>query len=99
MELNPQVVFERLFGSGSTPELRVARMHENHSILDSVLAELASLSQRLGASDRRTVDQYTDEIREIERRIQLAVNASATIPEIDVPPGIPESFDEHIKVQ
>ena len=99
MELNPQVVFERLFGSGSTPEVRAARMHENRSILDSVLAELANLTKELGASDRRTVSQYTDEIREIERRIQLAANASATIPEIPLPPGIPESFDDHIKLQ
>jgi hypothetical protein len=99
MELNPQVVFERLFGSGATPEMRVARMHENRSILDSVLAELTSLAKELGASDRRTVNQYTDEIREIERRIQLAAKASATIPDIDLPPGIPDSFDEHIKLQ
>ena len=99
MELNPQVVFERLFGSGSTPELRAARMRENRSILDSVLAELAGLTKELGAPDRRTVNQYTDEIREIERRIQLAAKASSMIPEIDVPPGIPESFDEHIKLQ
>jgi Protein of unknown function (DUF1552) len=99
MELNPQVVFERLFGSGATPEMRAARMHENRSILDSVLAELASLSNTLGASDRRTVNQYTDEIREIERRIELASKASGTVPEIDLPPGIPDSFDEHIKLQ
>src|SRR5438105_4754785 len=99
MELNPQVVFERLFGSGSTPEMRAARMREHRSILDSVRTELASLAKDLGASDRRTVNQYTDEIREIERRIQLAAKASATIPEIDVPPGIPESFDEHVKLQ
>src|ERR671934_2499978 len=82
MELNPQAVFERLFGSGSTPEVRAQRMRENRSILDSVLAELANLTKDLGASDRRTVSQYTDEIREIERRIQLAAKASATIPEI-----------------
>ena len=99
MELNPQVVFERLFGSGATPEMRVARMQANRSILDSVLAELASLAKTLGASDRRTVNQYTDEIREIERRIELASKASGTVPEIDLPPGIPDSFDEHIKLQ
>src|SRR5438034_6214247 len=99
MELNPQVVFERLFGSGSTPEMRAQRMRDHRSILDSVRTELASLAEDLGASDRRTVNQYTDEIREIERRIQLAAKASATIPEIDVPPGIPESFDDHIKLQ
>jgi len=98
MELNPQAVFERLFGSGSTPEVRVARMKQNQSILDSVRTQLASLMKELGAGDRRTVNQYTDEIREIERRIQLAAKASAEIPEIEMPPGIPESFDEHIKL-
>jgi hypothetical protein len=98
MELNPQAVFERLFGSGSTPEIRAARLRQNRSILDSILDELASLNRDLGAADRRTIGQYTEEIREIERRLQLAAKASATIPEIDLPPGIPESFDEHIKL-
>jgi hypothetical protein len=98
MELNPQNVFERLFGSGSTPEMRAARMRQNRSILDSILGQLASLHKELGVSDRRTISQYTDEIREIERRIQLAAKASATVPEIPLPSGIPESFDEHIKL-
>jgi hypothetical protein len=98
MELNPQAVFERLFGSGATPEVRAARMRDNRSILDSILSELASLNRELGAGDRRIVSQYTQEIREIERRIQLAATATAEIPEIDLPPGIPDSFDEHIKL-
>src|SRR5213592_1163029 len=98
MELNPQAVFERLFGSGSTPDVRAARMRQNQSILDSVRGQIASLMKELGAGDRRTLNQYTDEIREIERRIQLAAKASADIPEIEMPPGIPESFDEHIKL-
>src|SRR5262249_57203474 len=38
-------------------------------------------------------------VREIERRIQIAAKGSATVPEIDLPPGIPESFDDHIKLQ
>ena len=45
----------------------------------------------------RTVNQYTEEIREIERRIQLAAKASGDVPELDLPPGIPEQFDEHIQ--
>ena len=94
MELNPQVVFERLFGSGSTPELRAQRMKQSQSILDSLVNELASLRKQLGASDVRTVNQYTDEIREIERRIQLAAKASTDVPELDLPPGIPEQFDQ-----
>jgi uncharacterized protein DUF1552 len=98
MELNPQVVFERLFGSGGTPELRAARMKQNQSILDSLLTELSGLRKTLGPGDRQTVNQYTEEIREIERRIQLAAKASATVPEIDLPPGVPEQFDQHIKL-
>jgi hypothetical protein len=90
MELNPQVVFERLFGSGSTPEQRAQRMRQSKSILDSLVAELASLRRQLGPADVQTVNQYTEEIREIERRIQLASKASGDIPELDLPPGIPE---------
>jgi hypothetical protein len=98
MELNPQVVFERLFGSGATPELRAARLRQSRSILDSLRGELAGLKTNLGAHDVRTIDQYTDEIREIERRIQIAANAAGDVPELDLPPGIPDQFDEHIKL-
>jgi hypothetical protein len=99
MELNPQVVFERLFGSGATPAVRSARMKENQSILDSLLGELDGLKKSLGATDRRTVGQYTDEIREIERRIQLAAKASSVDPSLLEPAGVPDQFDEHIKLQ
>ena len=98
MELNPQVVFERLFGSGATPELRAARMKQSRSILDSVRNELANLKSGLGAGDVQTIDQYTEEIREIERRIQIATRASGEVPELDLQPGIPEQFDPHVKL-
>ena len=99
MELNPAVVFERLFGSGATAEQRMARMRQNRSILDSVLGELDGLKKDLGAEDRRTVGRYTDEIREIERRIQIAAGVTDKIPVMDLPPGVPEAFDDHIKLQ
>jgi len=98
MELNPQVVFERLFGSGSTPEVRAQRMKQSQSILDALTRELSSLRGQLGAADVRTVNQFTDEIREIERRIQLAAKVSNDVPTLDLPPGIPEQFDEHVRL-
>jgi hypothetical protein len=98
MELNPQVVFERLFGSGATPEQRAVRLRQTRSILDSLTDELSRLKSGLGAGDQRTINQYTDEIREIERRIQIAAKASSETPELDLPPGIPEQFDEHVKL-
>jgi hypothetical protein len=100
MELNPQVVFERMFGNGSTPEQRAARRERNRSILDSLGSKISSLRGDFSVPDRARIDDYTDNVREIERRLQIAANASAAAPEdLDVPPGIPQSFDEHIKLQ
>lgn len=98
MELDPQVVFERLFGSGATPEVRAARMKQTNSILDSLVGELAGLKKTLGASDRRTVDQYTEDVHEIERRLALAKNASTSVAPTDEPQGIPGTYDEHINL-
>jgi len=98
MELNPQVVFERLFGSGSTPEIRAARRRQHQSILDSIRAELASLKKNLGPADRSRLDQYAEEVREIERRLDLAARASTTATTTDEPTGIPSDFDTHIKL-
>jgi hypothetical protein len=98
MELDPQVVFERLFGSGATPEQRAARMKQNKSVLDSVRGELAGLIKSVGAGDRMTIDRYTTEVREIERRIELATKASTSVPAMDEPSGIPDRFDDHIKM-
>jgi hypothetical protein len=99
MELNPQVVFERLFGSGSTAEERAARRELGQSILDSLVMELARLKSRVGATDRATIDQYSTEVREIERRLQLAAKASTTAPVTGSPTGVPDNFDEHIRLQ
>jgi hypothetical protein len=98
MELDPQVVFERLFGSGATPEMRAQRRKQSQTILDSVMSELNAVKKNLGVSDRRIVDDYATEVREIERRIQLAATASAAVPSIPEPNGIPEDFDAHIKL-
>ena len=99
MEINPQVVFERLFGSGATPEERAARMRQSRSILDSIRAELSGLRNAFGPADRARLDQYTEEVREIERRLQLAAEASTVTPEAGAPSGVPDSWDDHIKLQ
>ncbi|MET0213249.1 MAG: DUF1552 domain-containing protein [Vicinamibacterales bacterium] len=98
MELNPQVVFERLFGSVGSAEVRAARLVQRRSILDSIVGELQRLKNDLGPGDQRTLNQYTDEIREIERRLALAAKMSNDVPEMHLPPGIPEDFDEHMRL-
>jgi hypothetical protein len=100
MELNPQVVFERMFGDGSTPEQRAARRKRDRSVLDSLTGSLSRLRTDVSASDRARLDDYTQNVREIERRLQIAMKASAVAPsDFGVPVGVPQTFDEHIKLQ
>jgi hypothetical protein len=99
MQVNPQVVFERLFGDGGTPEERTARREQQRSILDSVTGSLSRLERQVGASDKVRVEQYLSDVREIERRLQIATQASTDAPSIAMPYGVPETFDEHIKLQ
>ena len=100
MELNPQVVFERMFGDGSTIEQRAARRRRDRSILDSMTTSLQRLRGDVSVPDRARLDDYTEHVREIERRLQIAMKASAVAPEnMAVPVGVPQSFDEHIKLQ
>jgi len=100
MELNPQVVFERMFGDGSTADQRVARRKRDQSILDSLTGSLTRLRGDVGNDDRNRLDEYTEDVREIERRLQIAMKASAVAPtDMGVPVGVPQTFDEHIKLQ
>jgi hypothetical protein len=100
MELNPQVVFERMFGEGGSQQERAIRREQDRSILDSITQSLARFKQDLGPSDRSKLDEYTDDIRELERRLEIAKKATGTVTTegVVVPSGIPESFDEHIKL-
>jgi hypothetical protein len=100
MELNPQVVFERMFGDGSSVEQRAQRRRRDASILDSLTGSLSRLRGSSSASDRARIDSYTETVREIERRLAIAMEASTVAPtDMSVPVGVPQTFDEHIKLQ
>jgi Protein of unknown function (DUF1552) len=100
MEVNPRIVFERMFGDGGSPSQRLAQVREDRSILDSVKDAVAGLERRLGAGDRVKVAEYLDSMREIERRIQVAEHQSgeSLIALPDRPIGVPENYDEHAKL-
>jgi len=100
MELNPQVVFEHMFGDGSTIDQRSRRREQDRSILDGLLSSFSRLRNSVSADDRIRLDHYTEDVREIERRLQIAMKASTVAPtDIPVPIGVPQTFDEHIKLQ
>ncbi len=99
MERNPQVVFERLFGDGSTNEERAARRAQALSLLDAVSEQIASLERTLPQPDRARLDEFLTDLREIERRIEKAGSRSSDDLEVpDRPAGVPGDIEEHIKL-
>ncbi|MDH5311910.1 MAG: DUF1552 domain-containing protein, partial [Gammaproteobacteria bacterium] len=98
---NPRTAFDLLFGAGGTAEERAMRRRMHASILDWVLADIASMKQKLGAADGRRIDRYTDNLREIERRIQLVEERNSDSPAMQIPgapAGVPDSYSEHVRL-
>ena len=98
MEINPRKVFERMFGQGGSAAERVARIQEDRSILDAITREVSSLQLQLGPSDRQTMTQYLENVREIERRIQRAEKSQGD-EDLQLPArpaGVPFDFEEHV---
>ncbi len=97
MEINPRVVFERMFGRPGTAEQRRQRMKRNKSVLDSIADDASALQRDLGARDRARLTEYLEYVREIERRIQRTeAQNSTSVTTLDAPLGIPEVFEEHV---
>src|ERR1700722_8046917 len=101
MELNPRVVFERLFGGdGATAAERAARLDDNLSLLDGITASAKDLSKTLDSRDKARLGDYLDNVREIEGGMAQAEkkNSQSGRAAPDTPAGIPDSFEEHVKL-
>jgi hypothetical protein len=101
MVRDPRAAFDMLFGVGATPEQRAAHRQTSKSILDWVTAEVARMRRDLGPSDRTRLNEYLEDIREIERRIEKieAHNASGEQRELPgAPIGVPDAFEEHVRL-
>ena len=99
MEWNPRAVFEKLFGDSGQHRSRGARG------ADAAAQEHARLGQReagilraeLGPQDRVKVEQYTEAVRDVERRIQRAEQQSRSrAAGMDQPQGAPPVFEDHL---
>ena len=97
-QINPRVVFERLFGDGTSAEERRRDRERNASVLDAVVEQLGAFKTNLGAGDKARVDTYVDNIRELERRIRIAMDNSVKEPSADIPFGLPESSHVHFRL-
>jgi hypothetical protein len=98
---DPRVAFDMLFGAGGTPTERAERRTMRSSILDWITGEVSQMNRQLGAEDRARMEQYLENVREIERRIAMveAHNTSGeerAIPE--APAGVPDSYHEHMEL-
>ncbi|NNF14209.1 MAG: DUF1552 domain-containing protein [Gemmatimonadetes bacterium] len=97
----PRAVFERLFGAGDSAADRELRRRTNKSMLDWIVGEVARLKSSLGATDRRAMDEYLQQVRELERRIELVETRNTSGEERqmpEAPSGIPDSWEEHMEL-
>ena len=100
-EMDPRLVFERLFGIGAASGTGAEAKRQQRlqkSILDSVLDEAKSLQSKASPNDRRKIDEYFASVRDIEMRIERAEKFQAEMPEVKIPEGIPDNYEEHIRV-
>jgi hypothetical protein len=99
-EAHPRIVFENLFGEGGTAEERKAALRKRASLLDAVAENMKALRRELGPSDRSRLNEYLDSIREVERRIQQAENATddSPLPDLDRPMGVPPAYADHARL-
>jgi hypothetical protein len=99
-ELDPRLVFERMFGLGAvgnSPEILRRRMLQK-SILDSVMGEARSLQKKVNPQDNAKLDQYLTSVREIEQRIESSERLTKVAPkEFPVPSGIPDNYEHHMQ--
>jgi hypothetical protein len=101
-EIDPRLVFERLFGDrvrAGNDSANAKRDRDRRSILDFVAEDAQDLSGKLGGTDRRKLDEYLTGVREIERRIQQVQPTVAVGTENLVrPTGVPENYQDHARL-
>lgn len=100
-EVDPRLVFERLFSSGNPTEdaaTAARRRAERRSILDFVMEDTHRLQRRLGYTDRRKLDEYLTAVRELEQRIDQSEVVARELPDVTRPTGIPASYEAHIRL-
>lgn len=98
-EVNPKLVFERLFGSGEDREAVEKRDFYRKSILDFVANDTKQLRKQLGTNDKRKLDEYFASVREIETRIERSMQeADQARPDMEIPEGVPKDWAEHVRL-
>jgi hypothetical protein len=99
MEFNPRKVFIQLIGEYDSAAERADMLRKNASILDMINERSKSLRNELSPGDQRTLSDYLDTVRELERRVKLASqNDMSKLDVPDAPVGQLEDFDLQLKM-
>ncbi len=101
-EVNPRLVFERLFAGGKPSEIDKSKQERDalqKSVLDFIADDAKRLQSKLGRNDNRKLDEYLTGVREIERRIG-ARTAKPLDLDVDyaIPDGIPGDYQDHMRM-
>lgn len=70
-EINPRLAYERIVRAGQQGG---ASLQADRSVLDMVMEDAQELQGRLGANDRRRVDEYLESVRALEQRMERLAN-------------------------
>ena len=103
-EINPRLVFERLFSKGANSreatQRRGVQRELEKSILDFVADDARRLRKQLGSTDQKKLDEYLDGVRSIEQRMTKMEQRTERQPggERVKPAGIPGDYREHLRV-
>ena len=102
-EINPRVVFQRLFGDGTpvnADQNALRREALRQSILDYVAEDAKRLQSKLGRNDQRKLDEYLDGVRDVEKRMERKDDDIDVSEDVDypVPEGTPKDYGEHIRL-
>ncbi|MEZ6143065.1 MAG: DUF1552 domain-containing protein [Zavarzinella sp.] len=97
-EINPKLVFERLFGNGNDAA-RAERDAKRKSILDFIKEDSSDLTRKLGTNDQRKLNEYFSALRDVEVRIAQAEKLPPVkAPDQKAPTGIPANYEEHLQL-
>jgi hypothetical protein len=98
-EVNPRAVFDRLFASndqGESKEAQARRALFHKSVLDFAMEDASRFQKKLGATDRRKLDEYLTAVREIEQRVERAEKFPARLPSGVEAPEMFETYEQQI---
>jgi hypothetical protein len=97
---DPAAAFDRIFGGGVEDPARLEEIQaQRRSVLNAVMDDYRRLNARLGADDRRRLDQHLTAISDVEREIaSIDVTTACEIPDRPTVSSYPDAVAAHMRL-